>query len=98
MKKLFNHYINYVAVMIAITSIITGTICLLLFKTSSDNGLFGIGFWITFTAGLINSIMLILVVVHGIFRFKDYKEHIKTIFVVLANIPISYLYVGFAIL
>lgn len=98
MKKIFNHYINYLAVMIAITSLIVGTICLLLFKTSSDNGLFGIGFWITFTAGLINSIMLILVAAHGIYHFKDYKEHIKTLFVVLANIPIAYLYVGFAIL
>lgn len=94
MKNIFKHYINYVAVMIAITSFIIGTVCLLLFKTSSDTGLVGIGYWFTFLAGLINSIMLILVALHGIFRFKDYKEHIKTIFVVLTNIPITYLYIG----
>ena len=98
MKNIFKHYINYVAAIIAIASLMIGTICLLLFKTSNDTGLFAIGFWFTYLAGLLNSIMLLLVVVHGIFRFKDYKEHIKTIFVVLANIPITYLYVGFAIL
>lgn len=98
MQNLFKHYINYIAARIAIVSLSIGTFCLLLFKTSSDTGLFGIGYWFTLSAGLINSIMLILVVLHGIFRFKDYKEHIKTIFVVLANIPITYLYVGFAIL
>jgi len=98
MKNMFNHYINYVAVMIAIASFVIGTICLLLFKTSSDTGLFGIGYWFTLTAGLINSIMLILVVVHGIFRFKDYEEHLKTIFIVLVNIPITYLYIGIVIL
>jgi|GEM_PF-3055128 len=94
MKNYFKHYLNYVAVTMAVASFIIGTICLLLFKSSNDTGLFGIGYWFTFAAGLLNSIMLILVVVHGIFRFKDYKEHIKTIFVVLANIPITYLYIG----
>lgn len=97
MKNKFSHFINYLAVMIAITSFIIGTTCLLLFKTSSDTGLFGIGYWFTFIAGLINSFMLIIVVAHGIFRFKDYKEHLRTILIVLTNIPITYLYIGIVI-
>ena len=98
MKNNFKHSINDMAVRIAIISFIVGTICLLLFKTSGNTGLFGIGYWFTLVAGLINSFMLILVVAHGIFRFKDYKEHIKTIFIVLTNIPITYLYIGIVML
>ena len=97
MKRKFEHYINFLAVLVAITSFIIGTICLLLFKTSNDTGLIGIGYCYTLFAALVNSIMLLLVIINGITHIKDYKEHLKTTLIVLINIPITLLYIDIVI-
>jgi len=92
MKNRFKHSLNYVAVLTAFISFILGTLCLLLFKSSSDTGIIAVGYFYTILAAVVNTLILLLVVVNTIRKFKDYAEHFKTIFVVLLNIPIVCLY------
>ncbi|MEP3211178.1 MAG: hypothetical protein ABJN95_18470 [Maribacter sp.] len=92
MKNRFKHSINYMAVLTAFTSFVLGTICLLLFKTSSDYGFVAIGYFYTLFAALINTIFLLLVLFNTMRTLKDYREHLKTILVVLLNIPIVIFY------
>ena len=80
------------AVLTAFTSFVLGTICLLLFKTSSDYGFVAIGYFYTLFAALINTIFLLLVLFNTMRTLKDYREHLKTILVVLLNIPIVIFY------
>ncbi len=94
MKSRFKYPINYTAVQIAITSFILGTICLLLFKSSGDSGFVGIGYCYTLLAALTNSILLLIVVVNAIRYYKDYPEHLSTVLIVLANIPITFFYLN----
>lgn len=94
MKTRFKYPINYTAVRIAIVSFVLGTICLLLFKTSGDSGFVGIGYCYTLFAALVNSILILVVVVNAIRYYKDYPEHLSTVLVVLANIPITFFYLN----
>jgi len=92
MKNKFKYPINYVAVLTAFISFVLGTFCLLLFKSSSDFGFVAIGYFYTLFAALVNSVILLLVIINTIRKFKDYSEHLKTIFVLILNIPIVCLY------
>ena len=92
MKNRFKHSINYIAVITAFISFIAGTLCLLLFKTSSDSGIFALGYFYTLLAFIVNSIFLIIVVINTLLKLKDYPEHLKTILAILLNIPIIGLY------
>lgn len=92
MKNRFKHSINYIAVLTAFVSFVLGTLCLLLFKSSSNSGFFAIGYFYTLCAALVNTFILLLVLINGIRKFKDYAEHLKTVFVVLLNIPIVGVY------
>lgn len=94
MKNSFKYVLNYRAAQVALISFVLGTICLLLFKTSGDMGFVGIGYWYTLTAALVNSVLLVIILIHTIIRYKDYKEHLATVLVVLANIPITFLYLN----
>lgn len=78
--------------MIAIVSFILGTLCLLLFKTNNDYGFIAIGYFYILLATAINSIMLLTVIINSVRCPKDYQEHLKTIFLVLLNIPIVIVY------
>jgi len=92
MKNRFKHSINYIAVQIAFPSIIIGVICLLLFKNSSNTGFVGIGYFLSIAVGVANTFMLLPLLVNTIRRIKDYPEHMKTLFLLLMNIPLSGIY------
>lgn len=92
MQDRFTYRINYFAVLIAISSFILGTLCLLAFKASGDTGLVGIGYCYTLLAAFVNTITLFAVLVNGLINYKDYAEHLKTLFIVLMNIPVVFLY------
>ena len=94
MKNKFKYILNYRAVQIALTSFVLGTLCLLIFKTSGDSGFVGIGYCYTLTAAIVNLILLIIVLVNTVLRYKDYPEHLATILIVLANIPVTFLYLN----
>ena len=94
MKTRFKYPINYTAVLIALISFVLGTICLLLFKTSGDSGFVGIGYCYTLLAALTNTILLLLVSINAIRYYKDYREHLRTACIVLANIPITIFYLN----
>jgi hypothetical protein len=94
MKKQFKYPMNYTAIRIAIISFVLGTICLLLFKTNDDTGFVGIGYFYTLFAAFVNAVVLLLVIFHGIRRYKEYTEHLITIVIILANIPITLLYLN----
>lgn len=94
MKKSFKYRINYIAVMVATGSFILGTCCLLLFKTSGDSGIVGIGYCYTLLAALTNALMLLIVLFNGIRYYKDFREHLLTMIVVLTNIPITFFYLN----
>jgi len=92
MKNRFKHSINYFAVQIAFPSIIIGSICLLVFKNSSNTGFVGIGYFLAIAIGAANGIMLLPLLVNTIRRIKDYREHLKALFLLLINIPVSGIY------
>ena len=92
MKNRFKYSSNYIAAVMAITSLATGLICLLLFKNSSDTGFVGIGYMLSISVVVANTIMTPLLIVNTIRRIKDYKEHLKVLVLVLASIPIALLY------
>ncbi len=92
MKNNFKHSINFIGAQIAITSLITGTICLLLFKNNGDTGLVAIGHFLVILAGIANTIMLPPMLINAIRRFKDYKENLVALLLLLINIPIAGLY------
>lgn len=92
MQHRFTYRINYFAVLIAAGSFILGTLCLLLFKTSGDTGFIGIGYCYTLIAVLVNTVMLCIVLVNAFMHYRDYPEHLKTIIVMLLNIPVVGLY------
>ena len=89
MKNRFKHSINYIAVQIALPSIIVGAICLFLLKNNSNTGFVGIGYFLAIVIGVLNSIMLLPLAVNTLRRLKDYPEHLKAIFLLLINIPLS---------
>lgn len=93
MKNRFKHSLNYVGVLTALTSLIIGIISLLLFKTNVDTGFVGVGYFLVLSVTAINSVLLLLIMANTMMRFKDYKEHLKPIFLILLNAPIvcSYL-------
>lgn len=93
MKNNFKHSVNYIAAQIAITSLITGTLCLLLFKNSSDSGLVAIGYFFAAIIGIANTIMLFPMLINAVRRLKDYKENLTAMLLLLINIPITALYV-----
>lgn len=92
MKAKFKYSINYYAVMTAIASFLIGTFVLLLFKGTSDTGLIAIGYFYTCFAALVNTLLLLALLINMTLRYKDYKEHLKAIVIVLLNIPITLFY------
>ncbi len=92
MKSKFKHSINYIAVQIALPSIIIGALCLLAFKNNSNTGLVGIGYFLNICIGIVNSVLLLPLVINTIRRAKDYSEHFKALFLILVNIPVSAIY------
>lgn len=92
MQNNFKHSINYIAAQIAITSLITGTICLLLFKNNSDTGLVAIGYFFAMLVAIANTVILLPMLINAIRRFKDYKENLTVLLLPLINIPIAGLY------
>lgn len=96
MKTKFKHEINYIAIILAISSFCIGTLLLLLYLIF-DNSIVGIGFYYTFVAAMLNILMIIILGVNAISNYHDYKENLMTILAVLANIPITILYMDIVI-
>ena len=96
MKTKFKHRINRIAVYLAIISFGIGTL-LLSFKISHYSGLIQMGFTYVIYAFAINSVMLLLIVIHTIRYIKDLKEHLITIGIMLLNIPIAQVYLDIAL-
>jgi len=92
MKNKFKHYINYIAIQIALPSLIIGALGLLVFKNNSNTGFVGIGYFLAITIGIANSVMLLPLLVNTMRRLKDFSEHLKAIFLILLNIPLSAIY------
>lgn len=92
MKNRFKYVSNYFATVMAITSLVTCLICLLLFKNSSDTGFVGIGYALSLAAIIANSVMTPVLIFNTLRRVKDYKEHIKVLVLLLASIPMALYY------
>ena len=92
MKNRFKHASNYVTTITAISSLAIGLICLLLFKNSSDTGFVGIGYFLSITVVIANTLMTPFLIVNTIRHIKDYKEHLKVLALLLAGIPIALRY------
>lgn len=88
MKNRYKHSVNYIGVLTALTSLIIGIIALVMLKTSGDTGFVGIGYFLTLSVAAVNSVLLLLILFNTMIRFKDYKEHLKPIFLILLNAPI----------
>ena len=92
MKNRFKYSINYIAAVMAITSLATGLCCLLLFKNSSDTGFVGIGYFLSLVVVVANSLMTPVLIINTLRRIKDYKEHVKVLVLVLIGIPVALYY------
>ena len=97
MRAKFKYLINYYAVVTAIASFSVGTLVLVLFKSSGDTGLIAIGYFYTWFAALVNTLLLLLLIIHTALRFNGYKEHLMAIGLVLLNLPITFLYIHIAL-
>ncbi len=95
MKNRFKHSINHVATVIAITSLALGIISLLLFKNNSNTGFVGIGYFLSMLIVATNTLVTPLLIVNMLRRIKDYQEHIKVLFLVLASIPVGLRYLEY---
>lgn len=96
MKTKFKHEINYIAIILAISSFCIGALLLFLYLIF-DNSIVGIGFYYTFVAAMLNILMIIILGVNTISNYHDYKENLMTILAVLANIPITIIYMDIVI-
>lgn len=95
MIQLFKHRWNRMAVRLAITSFVIGTIFMLVALTTDHEILitFGITFLVLYIP--VTGITLFVLLTNTIMHFKDIQEHIMTFIVVLMNIPIALLYINF---
>lgn len=93
MKTKFKHKINYIAIVLAIISFCMGTLLLLLFKITQAEFLMILGYYYIFLAAFVNILMLIFLAINAITHYSDYKENLPTILGLLANIPITILYI-----
>ncbi len=92
MKRRFKYILNYWAVQAALGSFFIGVLCVLLCKGSGDSGLVGIGFWCMVLAAVVNTIFLLMVTVHGVFRFTAYREHGIALGAVVPNMLLVWYY------
>jgi len=92
MKNKFKHPINYIAVLTALMSFSIGTLLLLVYKISGYSNLIAIGYFYTIVAAIVNSILVLLLLLNILLNFKNSKEHLLTLGIVLANIPIVIFY------
>jgi len=88
-KKKFKHYINYIAVQIAIGSICIGILSLLLLKNNGNTGLVGIGYCLVIAVAITNSAVLVPMLINTLRSIKDFKEHAYAILLVCINIPFA---------
>jgi len=92
MKSKFKHPINFIALVLALGSFCIGTLILILFKITHLDNLLILGYLYTWLAAILNSIMLLLLLLNLITKYKDYSENLLTILGLLLNIPITLFY------
>ncbi len=92
MKTRFKHPVNYISALAAIISLVLGIFCLLVFKTNGDTGLVALGYFCMLSAAALNSLMLLFLLLNGAWHFKDYKEHLFSLLLLLTTIPILCFY------
>ncbi len=92
MKTTYKHLINQIAIQLALPSIIIGTLCLFVFKNSSDSGFVAIGYFLAMVISVTNGLMLLPLLINTLRRRKDLQEHLKAICLIIINIPISAIY------
>ncbi|TSE08904.1 MULTISPECIES: hypothetical protein [Aquimarina] len=88
--------INKIAIIIAITSFILGTILLLYYSITQHRETIEIGMLYVQITFVINAIVLITLILNAIINYKRYKENLITILLISLNIPIVYVYIMIA--
>ncbi len=94
MKYRFKHPINLIAIYIAITSFLLGTIILIIHKLRLFGYLYDLGLLYVFIATIINTLLLFILLVNSIINHKTHKENLLSICILLANIPITFFYIN----
>lgn len=89
MKNRFKYHLNYSAILLALGSFLFGSLWLLSYKITHADPMLVIGLYYTISAVIINAFMLLFLIVNAIAQYKDYKENILTILILLINIPIT---------
>lgn len=95
MIKYFTYRLNRNAIRLALFCFMFGSFILLIHLTEVSESTLGIGILFTGLAIILNSIMLLILVIHSLLNYKDFEEHISTLIILLLNIPIARLYVNF---
>ena len=95
MVKYFTYRLNRNAIRLALYCFVFGSFILLIHLTEITEFTLGIGLLFTGLAIITNSIMLLILIIHSLFNYKDFEEHITTIIILLLNIPIAQLYFNF---
>lgn len=97
MKYKFKHPINLIATYLAVISFLLGSLILIIHKTKLFGHLYLFGYSYVIIATIINSLMLIILLINTIINykdFKDFKENLISICIVLVNIPITFFYIN----
>ena len=93
----FTIQMNRVGRMVALGSFAIGTFILLLYLLSKKESLMIIGFYYVLLAGVVNSLVFLLVV-FSLFKAKNKKRVLATLGIMLINIPFSTAYFFLAML
>ncbi|WP_394747074.1 hypothetical protein [Spongiimicrobium salis] len=92
MLSFFTYPINRFGVRLAAISFSLGSIIVILHLMTKAEITVVIGFVYVILALGLNSFTFLFILLHGLFNFKDIKEHGITLIVMLLNLPIAYSY------
>lgn len=95
MKQLFTYRWNRIAVRLAITSFVVGTLFMLISLMLTNEVLLTFGITLLVLYVPITIITLFILLGNALINFKDIQEHIMTLIIVLMNIPVALLYINF---
>jgi len=94
MKHKFKHIINRMAIYLAGISFILGTLLLLIHKIKLWGSLIYLGLNYVGFATAVNTLMLLILLANSVTNYKDYKENLISICILLTNIPITLFYIN----
>ena len=93
MKTLFTYRINSNGALFAQWSFVLSTIWFLLYLATGVEGLLGLGIGLLILFVVLSPISLAILIVNALVHYRDIKQHVIAIFMVLVSTSIIILYI-----